>query len=687
MNNGYFARILLTLLVIGMFISVTAAVDALVVNYTITATNSTGGTIDPSGLVEVAPGANQTFIMTPAPSQLNCWGGGIRYVVWNFTVDGVDSGRLESSNPVEYNFTDIESNHTIHANFEYMIIDPAIFAQFTSNTTSGPVPLTVNFTQVHVTNNTGVLWSFGDNTTSTEQNPVHTYTSAGVYNVTFTIFCNNESFSNPPLEISVMTPPVANFTVNKTFGFRPLTVQFNDTSTGTPPLNYIWNFGDTTTSNERNPVHTYSESGSYLVNLTVRNSIGNNTKSADEPINVIGPIGGDKGYYLVHSNVDGAKVFFDDFFKGVIENGTLRIQVYTTASPYHTYTVEKDGYQPFSAPITDYPRKDQTIDLYANLSPIDFYYINTSAGIGGIIDPSGLIKVVPRSNVTFNITPSSGYAIQNVLIDGENKGVIRTYTFTNVIANHTISASFRKTNVTTTGTLYIASYPTNATILIDGVISGRTNQFVDNVPAGNRNLTLTMGGYQPYSTIVYVPVNGTKILAPITLTKGGPSPAGKGTLYVASYPTNATILINGTDHGRTNQFVYNVPAGIQNLTLTMGGYQPYTMMVNVPADGTKILAPITLTKGGPSPAGKGTLYVASYPSNATILINGTDYGRTDQFVPNVPSGIQDLTLTKTGYQPSTQLVNVPTGGTKILAPITLSPMETKILDTITFSTI
>jgi hypothetical protein len=145
------------------------------------------------------------------------------------------------------------------------------------------------------------------------------------------------------------------------------------------------------------------------------------------------------------------------------------------------------------------------------------------------------------------------------------------------------------------GTLYVESYPTNATILINGTDYGRTNKFVSNVPAGTRNLTLTLTGYQPYTTIVIVPAGGTKILAPITLTKGGPSPDGVGTLYVASYPTNATILINGTDYGRTNKFVYNVPAGTRNLTLTLTGYQPYTTLINVPAGGTKILTPITLS--------------------------------------------------------------------------------------------
>jgi len=153
---------------------------------------------------------------------------------------------------------------------------------------------------------------------------------------------------------------------------------------------------------------------------------------------------------------------------------------------------------------------------------------------------------------------------------------------------------------------------------------------------------------------------------------GTPPPGETGTVYVASYPAGATILINGTERGHTDQLVANVPAGTVNLTLTRDGYQPYTTVVRVPAGDVKVLAPITLVKGEPSPAGTGTLYVASYPTNATILINGTSYGKTTHFVHDVPSGNQNLTLTKDGYQPYTMVVNVPSGSVKVLAPVTLS---------------
>jgi len=80
-------------------------------------------------------------------------------------------------------------------------------------------------------------------------------------------------------------------------------------------------------------------------------------------------IGGDIGWYTVHCNVDGASVMFDNTQKGVITNGILTVQVYTTGTPYSTYTVTMNGYLPFTAPITSYPAKGETVDLYATLNP------------------------------------------------------------------------------------------------------------------------------------------------------------------------------------------------------------------------------------------------------------------------------------------------------------------------------
>jgi YVTN family beta-propeller protein len=78
-------------------------------------------------------------------------------------------------------------------------------------------------------------------------------------------------------------PPVANFSSNVTSGYSPLSVQFNDASTGMP-TKWSWNFGDNKFSAIQNPVYTYSKAGNYTVSLTVTNTDGTNTKTINNYI-------------------------------------------------------------------------------------------------------------------------------------------------------------------------------------------------------------------------------------------------------------------------------------------------------------------------------------------------------------------------------------------------------------------
>jgi len=81
--------------------------------------------------------------------------------------------------------------------------------------------------------------------------------------------------------VGIQRRPLASFT----FQVVGNTVTFNDTSTG-GPTGWTWDFGDNTPiSTQRNPVHTYSAPGSYVVTLTARNSIGTDTASNVVQIN------------------------------------------------------------------------------------------------------------------------------------------------------------------------------------------------------------------------------------------------------------------------------------------------------------------------------------------------------------------------------------------------------------------
>lgn len=87
----------------------------------------------------------------------------------------------------------------------------------------------------------------------------------------------------------------ADFAANVTIGAAPLTVQFTDLSTVPSPFAWHWNFGDSTTSAEHNPAHTYTDEGVYDVRLSVTgaNGIAIEQKNAyiiagDQPIGLRG---------------------------------------------------------------------------------------------------------------------------------------------------------------------------------------------------------------------------------------------------------------------------------------------------------------------------------------------------------------------------------------------------------------
>ena len=78
----------------------------------------------------------------------------------------------------------------------------------------------------------------------------------------------------------------------------------------------------------------------------------------------------------------------------------------------------------------------------------DTFTITASAGQGGSITPSGAVSVKKGESQTFTITPSEGYEIAAVIVDGTSQGAVDTYTFENVTEAHTITASFTEKAVT-----------------------------------------------------------------------------------------------------------------------------------------------------------------------------------------------------------------------------------------------
>jgi PKD repeat protein len=162
---------------------------------------------------------------------------------------------------------------------------PRPIAAFTQDRTIGQSPLAIRFVNLSSGNITSFNWSFGDGLSSRDANPTHTFQNSGLYNVTLTVVGPGGS-SNVSQQINVQaaTAPTAGFNVSSELGIAPLTVNFQNTTTGNVS-SYQWDFGDGTTNTDISPTHTYINPGTYNVILTAVGTGGSSTATRQITVN------------------------------------------------------------------------------------------------------------------------------------------------------------------------------------------------------------------------------------------------------------------------------------------------------------------------------------------------------------------------------------------------------------------
>jgi hypothetical protein len=140
------------------------------------------------------------------------------------------------------------------------------------------------------------------------------------------------------------------------------------------------------------------------------------------------------------------------------------------------------------------------------------YTITASAGAGGVIAPSGAQVVAAGSGLAFTITPNSGYHVASVLVDGASVGAVTSYTFTNVVAGHTIAATFAANGTLPNSSLTIRSTRSAPYIGQTFILSGLARPTPDMV---GRNMHVDVKkpnkAYWAYSSArtIYVGPSGT----------------------------------------------------------------------------------------------------------------------------------------------------------------------------------
>lgn len=129
--------------------------------------------------------------------------------------------------------------------------------------------------------------------------------------------------------------------------------------------------------------------------------------------------------------------------------------------------------------------------------------ITATANSGGSISPSGAVTVAGFTDQSFSITPTLGYVIQDVLVDGVSVGRVTSYTFTGVTVNHTISAVFILfTDINIGGAYYLTLQDAYNAAADGSTIKVKTKTFTESLNI-NRNVSVAIeGGYNDGFTAI-----------------------------------------------------------------------------------------------------------------------------------------------------------------------------------------
>jgi PKD repeat protein len=304
--------------------------------------------------------------------------------------------------------------------------------------------------------------------------------------------------------------------------------------------------------------------------------------------------------------------------------------------------------------------KDYTISA---TFAINTYTITPSAGANGAISPNTPQTVNEGSSQGFTITPNPHYHIANVLVDGVSNGTNSSYTFTNVVANHTIDASFAFDTFTIT-----ASAGANGAIDPSGTVSvnsGATQTFnitpntgyhiadvkVDNVSSGTIS-SYTFTDVAANHTITSSFAIDTFTLTPFAGAGGAISPGTPQTVNYGGY-LNFTIIPDANYH-ITNVTVDGTSVGTPSSYNFTNVQASHTINASFAID-TYTITATNDTFGAVTPAGITTVNYGATPTYTItpntgyhvqdVLVNGTSVGAVTSYL--FPSVTTNKTISAT----------------------------------------
>ncbi len=410
------------------------------------------------------------------------------------------------------------------------------------------------------------------------------------------------------------------------------------------------------------------------------------TVPTTEPTITIEPttqFGGGTGYFDIYVNVNGATVVVGGKTAGTTPPNPVIAEVYSTGAPA-TITVSAPGYVTWSQTPGN-PPENQHVTINANLVPIVTTRPTTSPTSPPVTNGAIYAQSYPAGAAIYmngvlqgnapmtipNLVPNS-YAMRASL-----NGYTSDNTVINVYAGQTAyySPTLQPSPSRNTGTVYVTSNPSYASVYVDGSGNyyGKTPVTLTLYP-GSHTVLVRLSGYNDYTTTVWVNGGQAQNL-PVSLT-----PAIFGSVLVTSMP-GASVYMDSILQGRIGSdgtlTLPSIPSGNHIFKVSATGYNDWINTVYIqPNYQNRITA--TLTPIGPNPTPvppTGGLNIVSSPSGAETYVDNQYYGYTPATLTGISVGQHSVTLKYTGYVDYLTTVTVNAGQTTPLA-ITMSPTPT-----------
>ena len=195
---------------------------------------------------------------------------------------------------------------------------------------------------------------------------------------------------------------------------------------------------------------------------------------------------------------------------GIVTKNSGDSQTYTITpnAGYRIASVKVNGFERGALTSYTFDNIITNHTITASFTPNTYTITATLIGTGGTISPVGIVTKNSGDSQTYTITPNAGYRIASVKVNGFERGALTSYTFDNIITNHTITASFTPNTYTITATLI----GTGGTISPVGIVtknSGDSQTYTITPNAGYRIASVKVNGFNrgAISTFTFNDIN------------------------------------------------------------------------------------------------------------------------------------------------------------------------------------